>query len=93
MFRPQAHPQSISLCIFKHFRILKVYPKSETRLAQVIGRRHTQTMENTRFNFYLLLTDGAFILGWVVLDVSNFTTLFISEAIFDPGPLEKLNIF
>lgn len=50
-------------------------------------------MINTRFNFYLLLTDGAFIFGWVVLDVSNFTTLFISEAIFDLGPLEKLNIF
>lgn len=50
-------------------------------------------MENTKFDFYLLLTDGAFIFGWVVLDVSNFTTLFISEAIFDLGPLEKLNIF
>lgn len=67
--------------------------KSETYLVQVIGRRHTQTMENTKFDFYLLLTDGAFIFGWVVLDVSNFTTLFISEAIFDLGPLEKLNIF
>lgn len=50
-------------------------------------------MKNTRFNFYLLLTDGAFTFGWVVLDVSNFTTLFLSEAIFDLGPLEKLNIF
>lgn len=50
-------------------------------------------MKNTRFNFYLLLTDGAFMFSWVVLDVSNFTTLFISEAIFDLGPLEKLNIF
>lgn len=50
-------------------------------------------MENTRFNFYLLLTDGAFVFGWVVLDVSNFITLFISEAIFDLGLLEKLNIF
>lgn len=50
-------------------------------------------MENTRFNFYLLLTDGAFVFGWIVLDVSNFITLFISEAIFDLGLLEKLNIF
>lgn len=50
-------------------------------------------MENTRFDFYLLLTDGAFIFDWVVLDISNFTTLFISETIFDLGPLEKLNIF
>lgn len=71
----------------------KKYPKSETLLAQVTGKGHTQPVETSKFYFYLLLIDGAFIFGWVVLYVSNFTILFTAEAIFGLGPLEKLNIF